>query len=196
MRVRMLTFVSMTVAALGGAMVAAPAQAKEPAQQPARHCVSNVADAGAPVSCYDSFTKAIARATGGRVTDAPGDVRKAMRDPELIARLDAPSKQRSGSVGPAGTFILSIEWEDSDFDPDSLTNTASSGCTTTTADLDWSDAFIPEDWNDEISSYRGFSNCWVKHFEHINFGGISIGFDRERAEMGLMDDQTTSIQWS
>jgi hypothetical protein len=62
--------------------------------------------------------------------------------------------------------------------------------------VDWGIPSLPSDWNDEIGSYRTFSNCWAKHYEHINCSGISTAYDAGQADMGRMDDETSSIQYS
>ena len=188
MRLRTLSLVSVALAALGTAFAAAPAQAAA-AERP-RHCVANVANPSAPVRCYDNFTTAIAKATGGRVTDAPADVRAALRDTDLLARLDATAGKgldaKAAHRDPttlAADVLISIEYWDSDFEGSTYTWTAPWGCTTTTGDTDWSAATLVSNWNDEIGSYRGFSNCWVKHFEHIHFGGLCEAFAGDDADL-------------
>lgn len=199
MRIRTLVFTSIIVAALGTASLATSAHAATPSKtaEPNRHCVINVSNDA--LSCYDSFTEAIAKATGGRITDAPDNAREAMKDPRLAAQLNAPTATKGSSVAAAADVVIGVEWEDSDFEGDSLTFHAPSGCTGTTSDIDWVKAVLPADWNDEIGSYKGtqgFANCWVKHFEHIHFSGISTAFDNGQSDMGWMDDETSSIQWS
>ena len=190
MRLRIIAFASITVAGMGMAFLATPAQAQAGSKD--RHCVTDVSAPNTPATCYDSFTTAIAKATGGRVTDAPADVRKAMRDPKVTAQLN------DTSFAPTVNVILSVEWLDSYLGGDSVTFTAPSGCTDTRDDIDWQDASLPDGLNDEISAYTTFSNsnCRVKHWEHPNFAGMSIGFDAGRTDMGDMDDETSSIQWS
>lgn len=167
------------------------------AAEPPRHCVVNVADDKARTKCFGSFRTAIANATGGQVTDAPADPQTAMNDSGFAARLNAlRPRAASGSVAPAASVVLSIEWQDGDFEDSSLTFTAPSGCSITLNDVDWQVASLPPGSDDEISSYRAFSGCLVKHFEHANFGGASIGFDGDRVDMGELDDKTSSIQWS
>lgn len=147
--------------------------------------------------CYDTFTEAIARATSGRVTDAPDDSRVAVTDPGLAARLN-PSGTKTDAVANAvaDDVLIAIEYEDSDFEGSTYTVLRPWGCTGTISDVDWTVPSLPADWNDEIGLYRTFSNCWAKHFEHINFGGLSTAFDAGQADMGWMDDETSSIQYS
>ena len=199
MRLRPLGFAAIAMVAMGIAFVATPAQA---AEKP-RHCVANASDANAPIRCYDSFTTAIAKATGGRVTDAPDNARAALKDARLAAQLNATStKQVAATIAPqdraslAANIVVSIEYWDSGFGGSTYTWTAPWGCTGTTSDTDWEAATLQSNWNDEIGSYRGYANCWVKHFEHIYFSGISTAYDGGLADMGWMDDETSSIRWS
>jgi|EndMetStandDraft_9_1072997.scaffolds.fasta_scaffold152025_1 hypothetical protein len=60
----------------------------------ARHCVSNSAEP-TRIMCYDNFTAAIAAATGGRISDAPADVQKAMKDRRLMEKLNATKEKRT-----------------------------------------------------------------------------------------------------
>ena len=181
----------MALAAMGLAFVAKPAQAAEPP----RHCVVDVAEKNTPMECYDSFTAAIAKATGGRVTDAPNNVQAALKDEQLTARLNATGATKD-RASVAVDVLIGIEYWDSGFRGSTYTFTAPWGCTGTTSDIDWQFASLPSNWNDEIGSYRGFSNCWVKHYEHSFFGGISTAYDGGRADMGWMDDETSSLRWS
>ncbi|WP_460518344.1 hypothetical protein [Flindersiella endophytica] len=183
---RVFAYATLVVAALGVATVTAPAQAQA-AEKP-QHCVVDVSTAGQKMSCYDSFTTAIAKATKGRVTDAPADVRTAMRDPKLTAELN------DTSFAPAGGFVLSTEYDGSNFASDSISYTGSTGCDEFD-DVDFELAYVGDRWNDDISSYRAFSNCLVIHWEHRDFMGRPIGPDGGRADMGFMDDEASSIQW-
>ncbi|MEV4625918.1 hypothetical protein AB0J90_06475 [Micromonospora sp. NPDC049523] len=191
MRFRTLAAATIAMAALGLAFVATPAQADA---QPL-HCVVDVAAKSAAPTCYDSFTKAIAKATGGRVTDAPNNARAAIQDQGLTAKLNATGATKD-RASVAVDVLIGIEYWDDDFGGSTYTFTAPWGCTGTTSDVDWEFAALPSNWNDEIGSYRGYSNCWVKHYEHSYFGGISTSYDGGLADMGWMDDETSSLRWS
>jgi hypothetical protein len=55
----------------------------------------------------------------------------------------------------------------------------------------------PAWWNDEISSFRNYSQCYSMHYEHAGFWGARIGWDYpSRGDLGCMDEETSSIQWS
>lgn len=63
---------------------------------------------------------------------------------------------------------------------------------------DWDDWVysLPRRWNDDISSYLDFSNCWTKLYEHINFGGASRGFTGDSPTLPGFNNRASSIVWS
>jgi hypothetical protein len=195
MRTRIFFLTSVAVAGMAMTAISTPAKAAT-AQE--RHCVIDVSTPNAQASCYHTFTEAIAKATGGRVTDAPNDPAAAVKDPHLAARLNASVDKASGA-GPAADVLIGIEYEDSDFEGSTYTVTAPWGCDGWHQDADWNwglPGVLPGGWNDEIGSYRTFSGCLAKHFEHINYAGVSTAYDAGQADMGWMDDETSSIRWS
>src|SRR5256885_608374 len=94
MRTRIFFLTSVAVAGMAMTAIATPAKAAT-AQE--RHCVIDVSTPNAPASCYQTFTEAIAKATGGRVTEAPNDPAAAVKD--LAARLNTSVDKASGA-GP------------------------------------------------------------------------------------------------
>jgi hypothetical protein len=75
---------------------------------------------------------------------------------------------------------------------------APAGCTTTTADTDWvRDELASIGWNDRISSFESFSNCWSKLYEHEGFQGSTYGYAGSAWTLpGWMDNEASSITWS
>jgi cell wall-associated NlpC family hydrolase len=61
----------------------------------AGHCVTSLTKTVNPTTCYDTFTAAMAAVTGGKVTDAPADVRVAMKDQGLLARLNVSGDKKA-----------------------------------------------------------------------------------------------------
>ncbi|MGI5150060.1 hypothetical protein ACQEVC_27570 [Plantactinospora sp. CA-294935] len=198
MRLRALTLTPIVAAALALPAAAAPAQAAEQTE-PVTACVLDVSAAAPKPVCFASFTEAVARATGSRITNAPADGNAAVRDSAFRARLEASNARggkQSASRAAAADIVIGIEYEDSDFEGSRLIVTATSGCTSTLADTDWLMSGLSSDWNDEIGSYQAFANCYAKHYEHINFTGVSTAYDAGQADMGWMDDEASSITWS
>ncbi|WP_157376783.1 hypothetical protein [Amycolatopsis balhimycina] len=189
---------SIAAAAMGMASFATPAQA-EPVQhmEKDRHCVVNLSDAGAPMACYDTFTEAVATATGGRIADAPDNAAKALGDARFAARLNAAGvkKDDTGSTLAASSPV-SIMFDDADFGGDSLTYTADHDCTGPTNDVDFRVHLVQANWNDRFGSYKAFRNCFLSLFEDLDWTGASIGFAGTRTDLGILDDETSSIRWS
>ncbi|AVT33658.1 hypothetical protein C6361_34165 [Plantactinospora sp. BC1] len=195
MLLRALTLAPVVALALA-VPAAAPAQAAEQAK-PVTQCVLDVSVAAPNPVCFASFSEAVARATGGRISNAPADGNAALRDSAFRARLEASNTRGgkpSGSRAAAADIVIGIEYEDSDFEDSRLLVTATSGCTS--AETDWLMATLPAGWNDQIGSYQTFANCLAKHYEHINFTGVSTAYDAGQADMGWMDDEASSITWT
>ncbi|MFB8441547.1 hypothetical protein ACFC7A_21120 [Streptomyces niveus] len=188
MRKRMLAS-AVAVAGMGMALTAQPTQAV----QKDRHCVVNVST-GAQ-SCYTSFTDAVAKATGGRVTDAPDDSRAAMSDSRLLNRLNARPTTKAGT-GAAALAPISIMYKDADFRGDSLIYQGEFDCSPTLTDINYTVELIRADFNDEIGSYRAFRGCRLSLFEHRGWAGGLIGFAGDRTDLGILDDKASSIRWS
>jgi len=184
------------LAVTGMALAASPAQAveKRPAVPQRQHCVHDVSGR-TPTACFDSFTEAISRATGGRVSDAPGSPRTAMRDVGFEAKLNAAAAQ-SSRVGISADTVISIEYMEPDFGGAAQIWSANDGCNDTLNNVDHESSTV--NWAvNQISSYRSYANCWVKHYENPGFGGASIGYLPTRSYIGdAMNDRTSSIRWS
>jgi hypothetical protein len=189
------------LALLAVALIAAPAQASPLAVSPAQsaktpHCVSDVTGV-APTVCYASFREAVRDATGGRVTDAPSSALAAMRDPAFEAKVNASSAQTSLSGLAAADTIISIEYTQRDYLGLDQIWTASRGCPDNNLnDVDW--AIDDVNWTEDlISSFHGYANCWVKHYENRNQGGASTPFQYARTYIGdPLENRTSSIEWS
>lgn len=194
MKLRTLAIASISTAALGVASVAAPAQA----QDGNRQCVIDVSTPDTRVSCYDTFTEAVARATGGRVTDAPDNARAAAKDARFEARIDAlgtdPAAARRTA---AGDVLIAIWFRDADFGGGSGVVTTNGPCTVPALDPpDFTHEYVGDNWNDDIGSYKAFSGCRLKLFSDRGFQGASIDFAGTRTDLGVLDDEVSSILYS
>lgn len=187
-------------AALGTALAFLPATAQ--AEEQGNHCVIDMS--GGSFACFGTFTEAISYATGGRVTTVPNDVNKAQDDPKLKAHLAEQAAAEDCPQGGRDGCILSIEYEDDEFDDSSLTARGPFSCSGPVNDIDYELAQLPAGWNDRIGSFRGSTDnfgplaglCFVQHFRHSNFQGDWIGPSPTTAHMGNMDDETSSIRWT
>ncbi|MEV4974601.1 hypothetical protein [Streptomyces scopuliridis] len=154
-------------------------------------------------SCYDSFTDAMAKATDGRITDAPNNSRAAVADPRLVAQLNSPTATSGstkgvtgGSTGTAALAPISIMYKNADYGGDSLIYQGDFDCSGPTDQPDYWVELIQPGWNDEIGSYRAYRNCWLSLFEHRGWTGGSIGYAGNRTDLGILDDKASSIRWS
>ncbi|MEV0396981.1 hypothetical protein [Polymorphospora rubra] len=193
MRFRALPFASIALAGVMLASLAAPAQAQTAEKE--RHCVANLSAPHTPTTCYDSFTLAIADATGGRVTDAPNNVRGAVNDPVFEARINAIGGQENGAAIMAEAPI-SIFYDDTAFRGSSLIYTTDRDCAYPPDLWDFSASYVGNDWNDRIASFRTYRFCRVTLFEHRDFLGLGLTWTTPwERQIGVMHDEVSSIAW-
>jgi hypothetical protein len=184
------------IAALGLASGATPAQAQETAKKP-RHCVQTLVALNTPAVCYDNFTAAIAAATDGEVIDAPADVRVAMNDQGLLARLNYTGGQKTiePRIG-TGSVLIGILFRNADFDGDTQLYQGNHFCSPDLTDIDFSFPYVGDSFNDDGESLRVFANCRARLFEHSNFQGAVIDWAGDRSDFGILADKVSSLQFS
>ncbi|MCA2214378.1 hypothetical protein [Jidongwangia harbinensis] len=186
-------------AAMATLGVAAPAVADPPADGPG--CVVTV-DHTRPDTCFATFAAALEFASGGRLAPGPKNTPKDLRGPGLDARIDAANAEserqvRAGARAAVVWTVLSIEYAEPSYTGAYVIYSGSNGnCTTRTTDRDYATPSLLAGWVNEISSFRSYANCWVKHWENPNYGGASVGPTGSRASLGLLDDATSSIEWT
>ena len=168
------------------------------------HCIASLKDPDAPAACYDTFTEVIAITSGGRITDAPADVSVAMKDKDLLARLRVSTDKKDIEAIPleeraAEVQVLTIfcddHFEGCTFGNHSLTYIGPA-CNNSLEDTETPIRYVGDAWNDDFESFRGFNNCWAKVFEHIDFRGASTPFSPELPDLGVLNDEGTSIRVS
>ncbi|GIF63884.1 hypothetical protein Ais01nite_19190 [Asanoa ishikariensis] len=165
-----------------------------------RHCVVS-ASTGAAMVCYSSFRTAITNATGGRVTDAPGDAKAALNDEKLATKLnDLPSARSNAPMAAAASnIVISVEYTGEGFGGSSLTITGTHACDNALSPVEFTMASMPSGWNDDIESFRAFANCAAMHFLHIGASGPfnDNGFFFSRTSFpSWLDDEVSSIAWT
>jgi len=140
--------------------------------------------------CFDTFAEALAQASGGTVTGAPSDVRKAVSDPKVTAAVNSPS----------ASVVIGVEYYYTGYGTPSLTFYGSHTCTGPTTDVDFYSAPLPTvggiNWNDNIESFIGYNNCWQKMFYWSNCTGPTYGYAAYASDLGSMNDNTECIYWS
>lgn len=92
--------------------------------------------------------------------------------------------------------VVGVEYQHSNFGGATLTSYVNPNgfvCTGSFGDVDaWFNS-VPSGWNDIISSFRGYSVCWTRIFEHANRTGASFGHAPDTSYVGdAMNDRTSS----
>lgn len=136
-------------------------------------------------NCYSTFSQSISAATGGRIHLAssvrPQDVTRAML--------------QTGE-SPNTTFIIGIEYKDSNYKGDTLSyGTSSGGCSPYQS---FGVTSMPAGWDNVISSVAGdLDYCyWTVLWENTNYGGARLNVAGSTSYVGnAMNDQTSSIYW-
>ncbi|GAA4972185.1 hypothetical protein [Actinoplanes utahensis] len=189
---RLFSTLGAAVAVLGALLVASPAQAAAPAKT----CVINLS-AGNTMTCHTTFTKAVAAATGGYITDAPDTAGKALTDRSFQGRLNETEKVKSHQATTAqAATVLSIDYDGTGTGGTSFIWSGDNGCTATSTDVDYFVNSMPSGWNDRVSSNLTYANCWVNYWEHNNHTGSSTGYAGSRNNLGVMNNQASSERWS
>jgi hypothetical protein len=193
MRIRTLAVASLILATTGIA-VGAPAQAAE--GEP-RHCIANVTTPIAKVECFDSFTVAISKATGGRLTDAPQDAGKAAYDDAFEAKLKGLATL-AAEPGIQAQNVIEIDYDYGFFGTDTFTWwVENGGCETNPLGnvKYWVWNLADYGWNDRINAFANDHLCYSRHFEHAGFQGAATGW-QYGGGLGVLDGEVSSIQWS
>jgi hypothetical protein len=181
---------------------AAPAPNKGPA--PLENCVIDVVSGSttpAAERCFPNFTEAMRYATKGAITNAPATAAEAVKDPAFNALLGSSEKSSATREATAAAVVLEIGYDLVNYGGASVTFTGSGGnCTTPTTNIDYQ-INISAGWQDRISSYRTYSNCWANHYTWSNYVSPSTGYLSGRPSMSPFpprnfDNDARSIRWS
>ncbi|WP_131966008.1 hypothetical protein [Actinomadura sp. KC06] len=151
------------------------------------------------MTCHSTFRQAMADATGGRITDAPDSPAAAVSDRRFNDRLNSTSGGKKSSRGAvqAGHIVVSIEYMHN-VDGPSRVFTGDHLCSGPISDVDFSFGDLRTvGFDNTISWFATYGNCYVAHFEEPYFGGVKTGFLSGPTYIGdLMNDRSTSLQWS
>jgi hypothetical protein len=71
-------------------------------------------------------------------------------------------------------------------------------CTTPTSNVDYEiPSYVGTGWDQRISSFLTFNNCWAKHYDLVSFGGASVGYQSSQSPIAaLLNNDTSSERWS
>src|SRR5699024_6071543 len=104
-----------------------------------------------------------------------------------LGALLAGSAMLFAATPAQASTIVGVEYQHSNFGGATLTSTVAPNgfvCTGTINDVDaWFNG-VPSGWNDIISSFRGYSACWTRLWEHSNRVGASLGFGPTTSYVG------------
>lgn len=187
MKHRLFLFASIVGLLTYGGLAAASAAAAShaPASHAKKFCVALAKSAGssaAPtMTCYSTFAASIRAATSGRIS-LPASARPGSVTPDQL---------NAGPAVPNTTYVLSIDWADTNFTGPSLAWEQTSKCGSFQA------SSMPPGWNDVVESVETFSGCANTLYENIDFGGttFSIGRDSSASTLGSFNDKTSSEKW-
>jgi hypothetical protein len=159
-----------------------------------QHCVVHAepAPTGSSTSpitwrgCYATFAEAITVATDGHVhlplSASPDDLS------DDILR----SRSASDTDAAQSSFVLTIEYDDTNYRGASLVTTGSMPCSS-----DGSAYLFPSlgAWDNRIESVRLYSNCnRAYHYENENYGGNYGDYRSDTPDMTSMRNQTSSLK--
>jgi hypothetical protein len=110
-----------------------------------------------------------------------------------VAPAEAAPSTTSGNVG-VQSVALAVFYEHRNYGGSTLTSRGDYGCDTN-SDMDWQRDSMPSGWNDEVSSWLGYSNCGTRIYEAPLFSGASYGVVTSTAYVGgAMNDRASSYR--
>jgi hypothetical protein len=183
------------LAIVASALVSTPAEAA-PAASDLPHCAIVLPYTG-HVACF-STVEEVERWAGAGEAGPTKDPQAAQRGGTFAA---APGGRQTALVA---LTLLSREYDGYFWTGRSLSMYGTGGpCTFTTADTDYETPTMPAppqtsvDWNQRVSSFRTYNNCYTKHWDLTSWNGNFVGYQGGQAVIaGLLDNDTSSMQWS
>lgn len=134
---------------------------------------------------------------------APARAADAARNPGFLARLGSSGKSSAGTSQAAAQFALGLEFDFPGYTGDALYYVGPAPCTASTADTDYQLGVLAAGWNDRISSFLNFNNCYTKHYYWENFiePPTATPYQNDQSAMPIVggfnyDNNTRSIRWS
>jgi hypothetical protein len=159
-----------------------PAQAAE-----GQHCVVPIPDPDR-LACFGTIEEALEFATGGQGTT-----------PSKETGTAAATTGRVGVQALVGGQVAVATWYDGFFFTGaSLTWVGFNGnCTTSTGNIDYQASSVPASWNNRMSSFITYANCWEDDFDLPAFGGYHTGYRGTQAIVNAtINNDTSSVRWS
>ena len=123
----------------------------------------------------------------------------AMNDQRLLERLNATGDKKSTKAIQGGPDVLigTIYYDDGFGGPSQ--SWLGTSCDDTTHDNPFNAehrlAYVGDNWNDDFEAFRGFNNCWMRVWEHRDFGGASTPWAAEMRDLGVLNDEGSALAW-
>ena len=156
-----------------------------------------IGDAGAATSevrCFATLEEAIHHATMGWVNLPSGTKVTDLTDELLNSKLS-----------PKTTTVIAIDYDGTSYTSSSYTHSVSNshgcqtyGCGFLGLQTCWYSygANLPSDWNDRVSSTKGFADCNENVlFENSNYGGSKLTCTPNCTSLGVMNNAASSRKW-
>jgi hypothetical protein len=150
-----------------------------------RSCVATAIPVGSgetpKITCYATFAGAVLAVTNGRVrlpaTARPGSV--------------TPDELNQAPDTPDATFVLSVDYQNSNLGGNTLFWTETSACGNFEA------SSMPSGWNDEVSSVAASSGCATTLFQNNSFAGTTFVIKKNATilTLGSFNDEASSQIW-
>jgi hypothetical protein len=101
------------------------------------------------------------------------------------------------ATAPAGAVVIAQTYTEQNYLGTFLQWNGPNACTVSKSNTDYQvKNLVDHNFNDVIRSYWAGNNCQLRLFEHINFGGASVGYFGSADTLGSMDEETSSIKFS
>ncbi|WP_125264513.1 hypothetical protein [Streptomyces alboflavus] len=190
--------VTCTAMGLGGAGIAS---ASTTGAKHTKTCVQSLQKGKSKPSkptCYENYRAAIAAATNGGITDAPVNARQASMDKNFQARLDRLGKSTpKGRAAVTGEtpYLLAQLFTEGNFGGTALVYMGAQPCERDNG-TDYQRPYVGDEFNDQISAVKTFSDCRANLHEDRDFQGANIGWlFGEWSYVGdAMNDRTSSVE--
>ncbi len=187
---RLLLIVATTALVLSGGTAASASTTTTTTATPSasRNCVATAAPIGSAATprftCYATFAGAVRAATNGRVR-LPAGTRPGSVTPDEINQAALTPDT------PNATFVLSVDYQNSNFGGNTLFWTEPSGCGNFEA------SSMPSGWNDQVSSVAASSGCATTLFQNNNFTGTTFVIKKNASAttLGSFNDEASSQTW-
>jgi len=186
----------LVVPAAASASASADAKTKSEPVGAQRHCAIDLSNAGKR-QCFSTAREAISKATGG----AAFSLSSAAVTGASKNRAAASASSTKAHSAAAASYLIGVAYYWQNYGTPALYFYGDHPCTTTTLDADYGLPYFgingfPASWDNNIRSFTSYNNCWTRVSDWTWYLGESFGYTSAVADLGGMNDRTSSILWS